>query len=139
MIWRKMTFLVSVAVLFLESAPVTVLASDTNKVIAPMCSAEFDSADKRLILVVCDFSSLDPAQKITEATAYVDILDGDGRRLGSEKFQFVSKDDKRHLNGGKKYSRSFEYATKVAPTVTPILKMSRTEAVVEVQVAADQK
>ena len=140
--WHRVAILVALVFTFGPFSTASLLGSDTDKRIEPKCSAKFDPANSRLILVVCDFSSLDVAQKIKEATTYIDILDSDDRKIGSETFQFVSKDG-RPLNGGSKYYRSFEYSTKGVPisgkTVNAKVRMSRTEATIEPSVAAIEK
>jgi hypothetical protein len=109
-------------------------AGDEPKHIVPKCSAQIDPDDNKLILMVCDFSAISVAELVVDATADIVITDNSGTSLESQTLHFADK--KNPMRGGKKYARSFEYASASKYTAGVKVKISSAQAVVVPEVSA---
>jgi hypothetical protein len=84
--------------------------------------------------MVCDFSDISVAELVLDATADIVITDNTGASLGSQTLHFADK--KNPMRGGKKYARSFEYASSTKPTTGLKVKISNAQAVVVPEISA---
>ena len=109
-------------------------ATDEPRHIIPKCSAQLDPDDSKLILMVCDFSDISVAELIKDVRADVELIDISGKPVGSQTLHFT--DEKHPKRGGKKYARSFEYASTGASRAGLKVKISSAEAVVVPEVSA---
>jgi hypothetical protein len=102
------------------------------------CDAHLDSKHKGWVIVVLDLTGLSPMKNVEHATIAVDFLDGNGKKVGSQKFPFVDNSEQ-SLPAGHKYSRPYGYSDKGFSGPVVIAKAVSADALVVTDVRAVKK